>query len=542
MTRRRHNFTASVAAGTLNSMARSAARAQREREIAARKLAQEKLRHVHAAEREAKLQAKNDRQQYLVARAEEAEDSTNELQARIESLSGILSHSLTVNDTISFASLRMSEAYEAQPVPQELVTLQHPPTKTTFFSAIKKPSFVQNALGLNRKYKQALQAAKAQHALALKAWEAAEAERLKKLAEFEAKQDQLHCDHLAAVQARNREIDELEAGYTSGDIQAVIAYNSMVLERSEYPDDFPQSFRVAYDSDSKELVVDYQLPDVEVVPTIAEFKYNKTKDVIEARPRKSAEVKDLYQDIVASVALRTIHEIFEADQGNHIALLVFSGYVCAVDPATGGDIRPYIISARATRAGFANLNLARVDKRACLRNLGAQVSPQPHAMQPVKPVIEFDMVDKRFIEQVDVLSDLESRPNLMDLSPAEFEALVSNLFSKMGLETKLTRSSRDGGVDAVAYDTRPILGGKVVIQAKRYKNTVGVSAVRDLYGTMLNEGANKGIIVSTASYGPDAYEFAKDKPLELIDGGVLLYHLEQVGTKARIVMPDDGIH
>ena len=38
--------------------------------------------------------------------------------------------------------------------------------------------------------------------------------------------------------------------------------------------------------------------------------------------------------------------------------------------------------------------------------------------------------------------------------------------------------SRDGGVDCVAYDTRPIFGGKVVIQAKRYKNTVGVSAVR----------------------------------------------------------------
>jgi restriction system protein len=44
--------------------------------------------------------------------------------------------------------------------------------------------------------------------------------------------------------------------------------------------------------------------------------------------------------------------------------------------------------------------------------------------------------------------------------------------------------------------------------------------VRDLYGTMLNEGASKGILVATSSYGPDAYEFAKDKPLELIDGVV----------------------
>jgi restriction system protein len=36
---------------------------------------------------------------------------------------------------------------------------------------------------------------------------------------------------------------------------------------------------------------------------------------------------------------------------------------------------------------------------------------------------------------------------------------------------------------------------------------------------MMNEGANKGILVCTSSYGPDAYGFAKDKPIELIDGG-----------------------
>jgi restriction system protein len=49
------------------------------------------------------------------------------------------------------------------------------------------------------------------------------------------------------------------------------------------------------------------------------------------------------------------------------------------------------------------------------------------------------------------------------------------------------------------------------LQAKRYKNTVRVSAVRDLYGTMLNEGASKGILVTTSGYGPDAYEFANNK-------------------------------
>ena len=95
-------------------------------------------------------------------------------------------------------------------------------------------------------------------------------------------------------------------------------------------------------------------------------------------------------------------------------------------------------------------------------------------------------------------------------------------------------ASRDGGVDAVAFDPDPIRGGKIVIQAKRYTNVVGVSAVRDLYGTVMNEGATKGILVTTSNYGNDAYEFAKGKPLTLMNGANLLFLLEKHGHKAKI--------
>jgi len=53
-----------------------------------------------------------------------------------------------------------------------------------------------------------------------------------------------------------------------------------------------------------------------------------------------------------------------------------------------------------------------------------------------------------------VLSGLDQRPNLLELTPSEFESLISNLFQKMGLETQLTQALRDGRVDGVAYDPR----------------------------------------------------------------------------------------
>ena len=133
---------------------------------------------------------------------------------------------------------------------------------------------------------------------------------------------------------------------------------------------------------------------------------------------------------------------------------------------------------------------------------------------------------------------IDDSVNLASMDWQDFEHLIRELFEKefntSGGEVKITRASKDGGVDAIAFDPDPIRGGKIVIQAKRYTNVVGLSAVRDLYGTVLNEGANKGILVTTADYGPDAYEFIKGKPLTLINGNNLLYLLEKHGHKAKI--------
>jgi hypothetical protein len=81
------------------------------------------------------------------------------------------------------------------------------------------------------------------------------------------------------------------------------------------------------------------------------------------------------------------------------------------------------------------------------------------------------------------------------------------------------------------FDPNPIKGGKYIIQAKRYNNLVGISAVRDLYGTVHNEGATKGILVTTSDFGADSYEFVKDKPLTLINGSNLLSLLQKHNYK-----------
>lgn len=55
------------------------------------------------------------------------------------------------------------------------------------------------------------------------------------------------------------------------------------------------------------------------------------------------------------------------------------------------------------------------------------------------------MVDARFVDESDVLSSIDQRPNLMELTPGEFEALITNLFEKMGLETRMTQGRATEG-------------------------------------------------------------------------------------------------
>ena len=70
---------------------------------------------------------------------------------------------------------------------------------------------------------------------------------------------------------------------------------------------------------------------------------------------------------------------------------------------------------------------------------------------------------------------------------------------------------------------------------------VPVSAVRDLYGTMIAEGAAKGILVTTSHYGRDSREFAKDKPITLIDGENLVHMFQKHGRDVHIaVLPKRG--
>ncbi len=345
-------------------------------------------------------------------------------------------------------------------------------------------------------------------------------------------------EFLTQQKEKNDAIDLEKEMYFKKVPATIVDYCDMVLSNSVYPDTFPQEFDIEFNNETKILIVDYVLPTPNDVPNLKEVKYIQSRDEFKEMYLSQAVFNKMYDKLLYQITLRSIHELYEADEVDAIESIVFNGWVNSIDKATGKDISACILSVQAMKSEFMEFDLSKVDPKMCFKNLKGVGSSKLSSLSPIAPIIKLDRNDPRFVSVYDIADTLDDTENLAAMDWQDFEHLIRELFEKefnqSGGEVKITRASRDGGVDAVAFDPDPIRGGKIVIQAKRYTNVVGVSAVRDLYGTVLNEGATKGILVSTADYGPDAYEFSKGKPLTLLNGNNLLHLLQKHGHRAKI--------
>ena len=333
-------------------------------------------------------------------------------------------------------------------------------------------------------------------------------------------------------------VDQLEHSWCDGSEEGVLTAAELLLHTSLYPDWYAYQFDLSYVGESKTLVVNARLPMPRHLPAAEPLEINPKTAKIKRKNLSASAARHRYDDVCYQIALRTLHELFQADEPDALAIVVFNGWVETPNRATGRIEKSCVLSVQAHKAEFLTFDLSMVDPRECFLALKGVAAASLADLVPVRPLMQLDTGDSRFVDGRPVVDSLDDSVNLAAMDWEDFEHLVRELFAKVfsgpGAEVKVTRASRDGGVDAIALDPDPIKGGKIVIQAKRYTNTVDVAAVRDLYGTILNEGANRGMLVTTSNYGPDAYKFALNKPITLINGSNLLSLLAAHGQKARI--------
>ncbi len=334
-----------------------------------------------------------------------------------------------------------------------------------------------------------------------------------------------------------RRIENIILKYQEGEKDGVEEYFSLILSYIAFPQSVSLEWKFEYHEKEKILIAEIRLP--EVVHN-KPMKLVLQKNGYVQKFLNKQETKEEVPKIHPALMLRIATELFENDTDEQISFLALNGWVLYDDLVTGKETKATVASLGVKKDEILDLVLEKVDPLLAFQNLkGISAGRAIDDIVAIKPQLKIAEHDSRFVEAKPVIDAVNMHTNLATIDWQDFEFFIRELFEKIfsadGGEVKVTQASRDRGVDAIVFYPDPIKGGKYVIQAKRYTNTVDVSAVRDLDAVVRKENALKGILVTTSSFGSDSYEFVRNNtPIELINGQQLLGLLEKHGYQFKI--------
>jgi restriction system protein len=492
--------------------------AQRRARAQAQREAERQQRAIERAE------ARSRREQqaaYRSGREADVARRTAELDARMAELRGLLRAGCAA-PAFSAAALTTSEVLP----PFAPGRLAEPVPVPRFEAYVPQ----QRAAGWGGRRAQEA-AARAQFENDLRAAQAAEAQRRQQLAAYERQYRQWAEQRLAEIRRHNDEVRAWLAGLGSGEPSAVEEYLTAALYASTvFPEGLPRQVSASFQAPERRLLLSWELPAFSVVPEFSAIRYLPGQDREKEVARPVTERRAAYRDVLAQLMLLVLREVFAADSAGLLDSVALTGFTDATDPATGHRSPVFLATVLVSRADFTAVNLARVDPVECLvEGLGGQLSARPDKRAAVTAVRLPGTAGRAAVSHGG-----GAEPDLLAMDPLEFEELVAELFRAMGMQAVTTVRSGDGGVDVDALDPDPIRGGTIVVQVKRYRNTVSPSAVRDLFGTVQSVGANKGVLITTSGFGPTSHTFAHGKPLTLVSGTDLVELLHQHGLTGRL--------
>lgn len=130
------------------------------------------------------------------------------------------------------------------------------------------------------------------------------------------------------------------------------------------------------------------------------------------------------------------------------------------------------------------------------------------------PTELIEVEEKEIVTSIDEQIKIYLRRNpekLYDLSPRKFEELVASILKDMGFDVELTKATRDGGRDIIAYIKNEVCSYLTHVECKKYAADpkIGVGIIREVMGVHNLRQATKSIIVTTSYFSRDAIREAQ---------------------------------
>lgn len=378
--------------------------AVREYERAQRAAERAQAAAARASESQRKAAEKEAARLHLEARTAEVNAMNKNLASSYEDIDGLLAWTLDIDDYVDLETLKITAEHPPFD-PGRLATPTPAVTEPEYapkpvFQEPPAPSGLSAAFGGKKRHEKAVTEAKVAFEKAFKDWsdidsalrerhaenlarrEKQEADRLEKLAEAEAAYKKECEQREADAAASNAALDSLINGLAFDVESAIQDYVGIVLSNSVYPDAFPVEHDFEFSITSRELTLTVTVPEPSTVPAVKEYKYVKARDEITSTPLPVREQKERYANAVWQVAVRTLHEVFEADRQGKIHSISLTVGVETIAPATGQPITVPLVVVAADRDTFTAFDLANVVPKATLEHLGAAVSKSPFDLTP----------------------------------------------------------------------------------------------------------------------------------------------------------------
>lgn len=389
---------------------RQQAAAAHRAQVAAQREAERAQRAAERAQRAAATAAARERDQlekevarlHVEAQMAEEESRNANLSQLYDEIDNILAVTLAVDDYVDLESLKITNVEHPpfDPGPYGIPTEPMPELVYPPQPVYQEPPVPRALFGAKKKYVDLIAQAQAEHQRACAQWhqqnlakynahvaeatrrDEAERRRLEHLVAREARY-KLECEQREAeAAARNADVDKFinELAFDVG--PAIEEYVEIVLSNSIYPESFPVQHEHSFDLAARELTLNVAVPPPSVIPAVKEYKYIKAKDEITATVLSVKAQKDRYTSAVFQVAVRTLHEIFEADRGNKIHSIALTVNTETISPATGRPETIPLVIAATDRDTFGTFDLANIVPAATLQYLGASVSKSPYDLRP----------------------------------------------------------------------------------------------------------------------------------------------------------------
>jgi restriction system protein len=356
---------------------------------------------ARASEADRKRLEREAKTAHVASMQAEVEEKNAALADMYDEIDGLLAATLDVDDYVGLDDLRRTVEHPAFDRSDLETSIPSPPE----IPAPAEPQFEQpvapkGLFGKKKKLAEAETEAHAVHAEDMTAWQEEmdvlpalrqqaadehakeEAERVSALATERARYDKECIDRDAEVAEYNAGIDTLATNLGYGTVEAVEEYIMIVLSNSAYPEHFAAQHEFDFDPSTAELQLRTLIPGPDEVPTIKTYKYTKPIDEISTTALSQKASKDRYMLAVQHVALRTLHEIFEADRRGLVNAISLELGTETIDPATGNQKYVPFVAVAADRETFTGFDLSAVQPAATLDHLGAAVSKNPFGLVP----------------------------------------------------------------------------------------------------------------------------------------------------------------